>query len=134
MKYAYYFERIASIIAAIIMLQTLFFKFTAAPESVYIFTQLGIEPIGRIGSGVAELLAGVLLLFRRSAIYGALLGLGIMTGAILSHLFVLGIEVQHDGGYLFFLAILVFVSCVISLYLQRGKITEIWQTKQFFKP
>ncbi len=112
-------ERAASITAAIILLQTLFFKFTAAPESVYIFSQLGLEPVGRIGSGVAELIAGILLVFRRTSLYGAVLGLGIIAGAILSHLLVLGIEVQNDGGKLFFLAIIVFVGCLVSIYLQR---------------
>jgi hypothetical protein len=120
-----YVERIASLTAAIILLQTLYFKFTAAPESVYIFTQLGIEPFGRIGSGVAELIAGALLIFRRSAVYGALLGLGIISGAILSHLFILGIDIQNDGGYLFFLAIVVFVACTISLYVQRGTLQSV---------
>lgn len=120
-----YVERIASITAAIILLQTLYFKFTAAPESIYIFTQLGVEPFGRIGSGVAELIAGVLLIFRRSSVYGAGLGLGIISGAILSHLFILGIDVQNDGGYLFFLAVVVFVACAVSLYVQRGAVQSI---------
>ena len=120
-----YVERIASLTAAIILLQTLYFKFTAAPESVYIFTQLGVEPFGRIGSGVAELMAGALLIFRHSAVYGALLGLGIISGAILSHLFILGIDIQNDGGYLFFLAVVVFVACAISLYVQRGTLQSV---------
>ena len=120
-----YAERIASITAAIILLQTLYFKFTAAPESVYIFTQLGVEPFGRIGSGVAELIAGALLIFRRSSVYGAGLGLGIISGAILSHVFILGINIQNDGGYLFFLAVVVFVACAISLYVQRGTVQSI---------
>jgi DoxX-like family len=124
MKFHYYFERIVSIAAAIIMLQTLFFKFTAAPESVYIFSKLGFEPLGRIGTGIAELFAGFLLIFRRTSVYGALLGLVIMVGAILSHLFILGIDVQNDRGKLFFLAVSVFVSCIVSLYLQRDKINE----------
>ena len=125
MQNTYYFERIASLTAAAILLQTLFFKFTAAPESVYIFTQLGIEPVGRIGSGVTELIAGLLLIFRRSSVYGAVLGLGIIVGAILSHLVVLGIVVQNDGGKLFFLAILVFVACLASLYFQRSALKSM---------
>ncbi|MFX6288831.1 DoxX family protein, partial [Acinetobacter baumannii] len=82
------------------MLQTLFFKFTAAPESVFIFSTLGIEPWGRIGTGIAELIASVLLLIPSTTVFGALLAMGIMGGAIVSHLAVLGIEVRGDGGQL----------------------------------
>src|ERR1700733_2977202 len=94
-------------IAAVIMLQTLFFKFTGAPESIYIFTKVGMEPWGRYGSGVAELIASILLLTPRFAWAGALLGLGVISGAIVCHLSVLGIVVQNDGGLLFGLAIAV---------------------------
>src|SRR5262249_8871894 len=88
------------IVAALVLLQTLFFKFTAAPESVYIFTKVGMEPWGRIGSGVVELIAAILLLTPRFVWAGALLSLGVMAGAIVSHLTVLGIEVQGDKGLL----------------------------------
>jgi len=118
----YYIERISSIIAAIILLQTLYFKFSGAPESVYIFSQLGIEPYGRIGTGVLELIIAVLLILKRTSIIGAILGLGVISGAILSHLFILGIEVQNDGGVLFGMAILVFVLLLITLILQKGKL------------
>src|SRR3974377_408048 len=80
------------IIAAAILLQTLFFKFTAAPESVYIFTKVGAEPWGRIGSGIVELIAAILLLAPRFTWLGSLLAVGVMSGAILSHLTILGIE------------------------------------------
>src|SRR5438874_13744844 len=93
------------IAAAIILLQTLFFKFTAAPESVYIFTKVGAEPWGRIGSGVVELIAAILLIVPRTTWMGAVLGMGVMAGAIASHLSILGIEVQGDGGLLFALAL-----------------------------
>jgi len=118
----YYIERISSIIAAIILLQTLYFKFSGAPESVYIFSQLGIEPYGRIGTGVLELIIAVLLILKRTSIIGAILGLGVISGAILSHLFILGIEVQNDGGVLFGMAILVFVLLLITLILQKDKL------------
>ena len=108
-----------NLIAAVILLQTLFFKFTAAPESVHIFSTLGLEPIGRIGSGVAELIAALLLLWPASAWVGAALALGIMGGAILSHLTVLGIEVQGDGGQLFLLALLVAVLAGLILVRDR---------------
>ena len=112
----------AQIIAAVILLQTLFFKFTGAPESVHIFETLGAEPWGRIGSGVVELIAGVALLIPAVSVYGALLGLGVMVGAIGSHLFVLGIEVQGDGGTLFALALTVFVSCALVVFLRRQQL------------
>src|SRR5215470_20330019 len=92
------------IVAAVILLQTLFFKFTAAPESVYIFTKVGAEPWGRIASGVVELIAAALLLTPRFNWLGSLIALGVMAGAILSHLTVLGVEVQGDKGLLFSLA------------------------------
>src|SRR5271167_5071223 len=89
------------ITAAVILLQTLFFKFTAAPESVYIFTRVGMEPWGRIGSGVVELIAAILLLTPRFTWAGSILAIGMMGGAILSHLTILGIEVKGDKGLLF---------------------------------
>lgn len=113
------FSWLLRITAAAIFLQTLFFKFTASEESVYIFSTLGMEPFGRIGSGVAELIAAILLLVPRTTVYGALLGLGIMAGAIASHLFVLGVEVKADGGLLFVLAVVSFVCCAILAYLNK---------------
>lgn len=110
------------LIAAFILAQTLFFKFSGAAESIYIFKTLGAEPWGRIGSGVAELICVVLLLFPRTAWLGALGGLGVISGAILSHLFVLGIEVNGDGGLLFGMAIVVFVCCAAILWLHRTSI------------
>src|SRR5512134_2182656 len=107
-------------IVALILFQTLFFKFTAAPESVYIFTTLGLEPWGRIGSGLAELVAVILLLVPRTAALGALLGLGVIAGAIGSHLTKLGIEVQGDGGLLFALAWVVFAACAAVLWSRRA--------------
>src|SRR5207253_6809524 len=119
--------------AAIILLQTLFFKFTAAPESVYIFTKLGmfihtyipfasistVEVSGRIGSGIMELIAAVLLLTPRFVWAGAVLAMAATGGAIVSHLTFLGIDVQGDKGLLFFLAITVLVTSTIALYLHR---------------
>ena len=116
---------ICRIAAALILLQTLFFKFTAAPESVYIFTKVGAEPWGRIGSGILELIAAILLLTPRFIWAGAFLALGVMAGAILSHLTVLGIEVQGDKGLLFLLAIAVFVTSSIALLLHRTQIPVI---------
>ena len=105
----------ARIIAALIMLQTLYFKFTASAESVYIFQTVRMEPWGRIGVGVMELIAAVLLLINRTAWIGALLGVGLMAGAIMMHLTILGVEVQGDGGYLFILAIIVLLTSAYTL-------------------
>lgn len=116
------------IVAAIILLQTLFFKFTAAPESVHIFSKLGGEPWGRIGSGVVELIAAMLLLSPRFNWLGSLLALGVMAGAILSHLTIIGIEVQGDKGLLFGLALTVFFASGISLILHRSEIPFISRT------
>lgn len=109
----------ARAVAAIIMLQTLFFKFTGASESVYIFSTLGVEPWGRIGSGIIELIASALILIPRTSWMGATLALGVMSGAIVAHLTVLGIPVQGDGGYLFFLALAVAASSATILVLTR---------------
>ncbi len=113
------------IVAAIILLQTLFFKFTGAAESKYIFTKVGLEPWGRYGSGVAELIAAILLLTPRFAWAGALLALAVISGAILIHLTILGIVVQNDGGLLFLLAITVFLCSAFTIYLHRQEIPLI---------
>ncbi|WP_428656960.1 DoxX family membrane protein [Runella sp.] len=112
---------IAQVVAAIIMLQTLWFKFTGAEESIYIFSKLGAEPYGRIGSGIIELIAGILLLTPRYCWVGAGLGLGTMAGAILSHLTLLGIDVLGDGGQLFAMALITFKCCAIVLVLNWSK-------------
>ena len=108
--------------AAGILLQTLFFKFTGAEESVYIFSTLGAEPWGRYLSGIMELVASLLLLYSRTVWLGALIAMGVMAGAIMSHLFVLGIEVMGDGGLLFGLGIGVFVMCGALLWMHRKEI------------
>ena len=113
---------ILQLAAAVILLQTLFFKFSGAEESVYIFTTLGMEPWGRIGSGVAELAASILLLIPATAPLGALLAMSLMAGAIASHLTVLGIEIQGDGGLLFALAVAVLVSAAVILAIRRAQI------------
>jgi uncharacterized membrane protein YphA (DoxX/SURF4 family) len=113
------------LIAAVILLQTLFFKFSASPESVYIFSKLGMEPWGRIGSGVVELIASILLLIPATTAFGALMGAGVMSGALFFHLTKLGIEVQGDHGQLFIYALLVFVSSLILLIYYRGQLFSL---------
>lgn len=115
----------ARIIAALILLQTLYFKFTAAEESVYIFTTVGMEPWGRIGVGILELIAGVLLLVNATAWFGGLLALGLMVGAIGMHLTLLGISIQDDGGYLFMLAVVVALCSSLVLWRNKDQIISI---------
>lgn len=112
------------VVAALILLQTLFFKFTGAEESVYIFTTLGVEPWGRIATGLAELAASILLLIPRTASVGAVLAMGIVSGAILSHLAVLGIAIEDvgDGGELFALALVVLVSSAVVAFIRRREL------------
>lgn len=107
------------IAAAIILLQTLYFKFTAHPESVELFTKLGVEPWGRVGTGIIELITGLLLLIPATAFIGGFLGMGLMAGAILSHLLVIGIESKGDGGQLFTLAIIVLVLSLLIQFLHK---------------
>jgi uncharacterized membrane protein YphA (DoxX/SURF4 family) len=119
------------IVAAVILAQTLFFKFTGAEESIYIFSKVGLEPWGRYGSGIAEFIATILLLTPRFAWAGALLALGVISGALVSHLTVLGIVVKDDGGLLFGLAITVFVTSAVTAFLNRRQIPVV---SQLFKP
>ena len=125
MKKYFTFNFLLRLIVAIILLQTLYFKFTASPESVYIFTTLGMEPWGRIGSGIAELIAAILILIPSTTWIGAILALGTMTGAIFFHLTRLGIVVMDDDGTLFILACVVFIGSLILLWKNRKKIPLI---------
>jgi hypothetical protein len=116
---------ICRIAVAVILFQTLFFKFTGAEESKYIFSTLlgpDLEAYGRIGSGVIELIAVFLLLIPRTAWLGGLVALGTISGAIMSHVTMLGIVVKDDGGLLFALAVTVFVLSVVILLIHRKEL------------
>ena len=113
------------LLAALILLQTLFFKFSASEESVYIFSTIGMEPWGRIGTGVMELIAAILILIPRTTAVGALLAIGLMSGALFFQLTTLGIEVKDDGGLLFIYALLVFISCAVLLFAYRSQIRSL---------
>lgn len=113
------------LIAAVILLQTLFFKFSASEESVYIFSTIGMEPWGRIGTGVMELIAAILILIPRSTAFGALLAIGLMSGALFFHLTKLGIEIKGDGGLLFIYALLVLISSAILLFVYQSQIRTL---------
>ncbi|NGP76382.1 DoxX family protein [Balneolaceae bacterium YR4-1] len=111
------------ILSAIILLQTLYFKFSGSPESVQIFETVGMEPWGRFASGIVEFIAGLLLLVPGLSWLGALLGLSIITVALLLHITVLGFEVMGDGGALFYLATTVFISCCAILWIRRAELS-----------
>ena len=124
------------IVAAVIMGQTLFFKFTGAPEPIYIFTTLGAEPYGRWLAGVSELIATVLLLWPSMAGLGALLGVGVMSGALLAHLTTkLGIVVLGDGGLLFTMGVVAWVACAVVVFIRRNQLmAQAKMLRQRFLP
>ena len=113
------------LIVAVILLQTLYYKFGGHEDSIYIFTTLGLEPYGRIGIGVMELIASILILLKRTSWAGALLTVGLMAGAIFSHLTQLGIEVKGDGGQLFYMAVGTWVLSLVILWSERKQIPFI---------
>ena len=113
------------IIVAIILVQTLWYKFTGHPDSVYIFSTVGMEPAGRIGIGIVELIAAILIVIPNTAWLGALMTVGVLAGAIFMHLTKLGIEVQGDGGTLFYMAMFTFLAALIVLWMQRKDIPVI---------
>lgn len=124
MNYKNIFLWILRLVAAAIMLQTLYFKFRAEPESVKLFTELGMEPWGRIGTGIFELIASILILYPKTTGYGAVLGLGLMSGAIFFHLTKLGINFNGDP-ILFIYAVIVFVCCAILAFVYRNDLLKV---------
>ncbi len=122
------FTWVLRILAALILLQTLYFKFTAHPQSVKLFTMLDMEPWGRIGTGVCELIASILILIPRTTLLGALMGLGLMAGAIFFHVTKLGIIFDGDAG-LFTYAVITFVCCLVLTIIYRKNITQLLKLK-----
>lgn len=131
---------IARIIAAVIMAQTLFFKFSGAPEARHIFSTLGAEPLGRYATGVFELFAAILLLVPRTAAFGGLLTIGLMVGALGSHLFTpLGVEVRvpgqngqpaiGDGGQLFIMGCVTLAAGIVTTVLHKDQILNLIKRK-----
>ena len=119
------FYWIMRLTVAVILVQTMYFKFTGSEESVYIFSTLGIEPYGRIGTGIAELIVTILILIPRTTLFGAIMGCGVMLGAIFAHIVVLGIQVKNDGGTLFILAVITFLCCVALIGRERIKLMSL---------
>jgi len=120
-----YLPLIIRLVIAVILIQTLRFKFTAHPDSVYIFEKAGLGDVGRIGSGIVELIAAILILIPRTIWLGALLTIGVISGAIVTHLTKIGIEVNSDGGTLFFMAVLIFILSAITLWIHKKEIPFI---------
>lgn len=118
-------SRVLRVVIAIIYVQTLYFKFSGHTDSVYIFSKLGLEPYGRIGIGVFELITAILLILPATYIYGIVLSLGVISGAIASHLGPLGIEVLGDGGKVFYLAVVVWVASILLALLHRVEIKAL---------
>ncbi len=121
MNYRNFFLWILRLVPAVILLQTLYFKFTGHPQSVKLFTMIGMEPYGRIGSGVVELIAAVLILIPRFTGYGAILGLGMMTGALFFHLTKIGIYFDGDP-VLFIYALITFICCAALIFVHRSSL------------
>lgn len=110
------------IVIALILIQTLRFKFTGHPDSIYIFSKVGLEPFGRIGIGIIELIAAMLLVIPKTIYFGAFISFGVISGAIILHLTILGIEVNNDHGILFYTAVLVFILSAIIIWEERKNI------------
>lgn len=121
MNYRNIFLWILRLVPAVILLQTLYFKFTGHPQSVKLFTMIGMEPYGRIGSGVVELIAAVLILIPRFTGYGAILGLVMMTGALFFHLTKIGIYFDGDP-VLFIYALITFICCAALIFVHRSRL------------
>lgn len=125
-------DYIARAVAVVILAQTLFFKFSAAPESVYIFSGIGVEPWGRIFSGIIELIVCIMLWIPGATAVGALVGAMTMLGALGAHVLKLGIVVQNDGGLLFILATTTLLCCVYSLWFHRLELVNL-RKRLFFQ-
>lgn len=110
---------IIRIIISIIYIQTSYFKLTGHPDSVYIFSKLGIEPYGRFGAGVIELMISPLLLINKTKLLSIIVSLGIIIGIIVSHLYIIGINIKGDNGSLFTLAIIIFILNIVLIHLHR---------------
>ena len=116
---------ILRLVPAFILMQSLFFKFSASPVSVKLFTTIGLEPFGRIGIGVAEIIVAILILVPKTTVYGAIGAVGLMIGAIYYHIATpLGIAISledgsTDGGQLFIMAWVVLILSAINAFIHH---------------
>ena len=108
---------ILQLVVVVILGQTLFYKFTDAPETAELFAQLGMGAFGYKLIGLLELIACILLLIPASVATGALLGWGLMTGAIIAHVTEIGFE--GELGVLGAMAITAWLCCMVIMYLNR---------------
>lgn len=120
---------ILRIVVAVIFIQTLFFKFTAHPDSVELFTALGVEPFGRIGLGIVELIVSLLILIPKTKALGIVSSIGIMIGAIGSHFLVIGTNFKGDGGALFAMAVVVFIAATILFFMHKDEVKSLIKFK-----
>lgn len=114
---------ILQIVVAVLLAQASVFKLISDPDTVSLFTKLGMEPHGRIMTGIFELLACILLLIPVSSIYGALLAAGLMSGALLGHITKLGFT--GPEGELGIMAILILLASLVILFLRRAQLPFI---------
>ncbi|MBS4073093.1 MAG: DoxX family protein [Algoriphagus sp.] len=124
-----YSSWILRITAAVILTQSLSYKFGAHPDSIELFSQLGVEPTGRIALGIIELLVSLLLIIPRTQVLGSIGGMGIMTGAIFIHIFIIGIVFREDGGGLFALALGCFLACALNFLFYSKQLSSLIKLK-----
>ena len=139
-----YLPWVLALYIAFVFIQSLFFKFAGSEETVIIFNTIGewmagigflasiadtFAHYGGIGVGSVELVASILVLIPRTRVWGALIGLGVMSGAIFFHLFtplgvnrVIDAQGHTDGGVLFTMACGVWISCAILLFWYRNQL------------
>jgi putative oxidoreductase len=110
---------LAQLVAAAILGMAGLSKLSSAPDSVALFTRLGVEPWGRYLLGAVELLTALLLLWPKSAVVGGVLGMVLMLGAIATHLFRIGITYGGDPS-LFLMATVVLLASAATITLRRG--------------
>jgi len=108
------------IVSAVILLFAGVTKFLATEGNVFIFTELDMEPTGRIIIGLIETAAALMLMTKNYAAMGALFGLGTMCGAVIAHVSILGFNVQGDQG-LHIVALSTVVLCTGTVLIARRK-------------
>lgn len=114
------------IIAALILANAAFGKFSGNEMSVHVFHELNILET-RIVIGIIEVLAALLLLSKIPQ-YGALLGFGTMLGALIAHVSILGMEIHGDGGQMVMMMAVVLLSSIIVMWINRRRMPFVGHT------